>query len=668
MSAHERSEQPGLIRPAAAALRRGLTWRSVLIGIVASAFVGDWTQYAELIIHGTQLSFTFPPIGGFFIFLCIFVFFNVLLRAIHRPLSLTTPELVVVFTMTVMASGIASQALAQILLPMIAGPFYFASPENRWDELLLAHVPDWMAPRDPLVVRGLFEAWPLPVPWREWLGPLVWWTVLVLASYVVMMSLVTIFRRQWIERERLLFPLIVLPVKVVETPDRGRLLSDFFRNPIMWLGVALAFGVHFYNGLNGYYPHLPMLTVATLGGTPVSTAGWPVPWNALGTIRFAAMPMIIGLSFLLTREVAFSLWALYWLGQLEAVLGRALGIGGLTTAAGGDAYPFPGMQTAGAYLALSAVSLWVAREPIMQIIRGRLTFRRDQADGDEPMPFPLAVWGGLAAFVVMIAWSSAAGMPVPVAVLLWIVFFGYALAMTRLLAEGGMPWLDHPAWAAQDVVRALVPYRAMRPAGWAAVSMATAYCYHLRVVPMPRIMQSLKLSHETDTDARAITWSLLIATLVAIPVSYYFVLGAGYVHGGVAINPARFVTLARYPGQYLERVTSVGLKSPDWMSLAIMGYAALKLGFLSFMRMRFLWWPLHPVAFAMSFNVYVVREWLSVMIGWACQTVAMRYGGYRTVQRWRPFFLGLILGAMLVSGAWLLIDGVTGLRDHKILY
>jgi hypothetical protein len=38
------------------------------------------------------------------------------------------------------------------------------------------------------------------------------------------------------------------------------------------------------------------------------------------------------------------------------------------------------------------------------------------------------------------------------------------------------------------------------------------------------------------------------------------------------------------------------------------------------------------------------------------------------VQRYRPLFLGMILGAMLVCGVWLIIDGITGLRDHKILY
>ncbi len=668
MSAADDAPQYAPAESTTTAALQGLTWRAVLIGIVASVFLGDWTQYAELIIHGTQLSFTFPPIGGFFIFLCIYLVFNVVLRAVHRPLALTTPELVLVFTVTVMASGIASQGLAQIMLPMIAGPFYYASAENDWGELLLRHVPEWMAPRDPFAVRGLFEAWPFGVPWGDWLVPLLAWTALVLASYVVMMSLLTLFRRQWIERERLLFPLIVLPVRVVEAPAPARLVNDFLRNPYTWAGVAVAFGIHFYNGLHGYYLQLPMLEACQLGGQRVSTAGWGTPWNALGTIRFAAMPMIVGLSFLLTREVAFSLWALYWLGEGEAVLGRALGIDGLTTAAGGDSWPFPGHQTAGSYLALAAVSVWIARRPLADLVRRGLALRRSPGEEREPLTIRAAVWAGLIAFIVVLGWSSYAGVPLLVALLLWTVVFGYAVAMTRLLAEGGMPWLDHPSWAAQDVVRALVPYRAMPVRGWAAVSMLTSVAYHLRVNPMPRMMQSLKLAQETQTANRAITWALALATVVAIPVSYHFLLAAGYVHGGVAINPARFVTLARYPGVYMERVSTIALRHTDWISLAIMGYAALKLVLLSFLRIRFIWWPLHPVAYAMSFNVYVIREWLSVLIGWLCQTVAMRYGGYRAVQRYRPFFLGLILGAMLVSGVWLLIDGVTGLRDHKILY
>ncbi len=650
------------------AKRIGLTWRSLLVGVAACVFLGDWSQYAELIIHGTQISLTYPPIGGFFVFLCIYLFFNVLLRLFHRALALSRAELVVIFTMIVMASGIASIDLAQKLIPMIAGPIYYASAENQYELLFLPHIADWLAPTDPRVVTGLYEGWAFGVPWREWLVPLAAWSAFTVATYVLMMSLLTLFRRQWIERERLLFPLVAVPLEVIEEAPRGRLLNDFFRNPFMWIGLVIAFGLHFYSGLHGYYPNLPKAEVLEIGGKRVPTYSWGRPWSAIGTIRFQFSPLIIGLSFLLTREVSFSLWAFYWLSRLEAVLGVSVGLDGITTAAGGDSFPFPGHQTAGAYLALAAVSIWIARRPLGQIFMSGLTFRKTEEEEEEPLSYRVAVWGGILSSIFLIGWANYAGIPVLIAVILMLVAFGYIVAMTRLVSEGGMPWMDEPHWRAHDIVRAIVPYRALTPANWTAVGMLLAFTYDMRVCPMPRIMQSLKIAEETESSNREQTWSVLIATLVAIPISYYALLAAGYIHGGVAINTYRFVSLARQPGLYMERVSSAPLKHTDLLSLALIAYGALKLIGLSWLRINFLWWPLHPVGYAMTYIVYLAREWLSVLIGWLCQTVLMRYGGHQAFRRYRPLFLGLILGAMLVAGVWLIIDGITGLRDHKILY
>jgi hypothetical protein len=646
----------------------GLTWRSLLIGVAASAFLGHWSQYAELIIHGTQITLTYPPIGGFFVFLCIYVLFNMLLKPVHRRLALTRAELVIIFTMIVMASGIASIDLAQKLIPMIAGPYYYASAETQYEQLFLPHVAGWLAPSDPRVVTALYEGWAFGVPWPEWLAPLAAWSAFTLASYVLMMSILTLFRRQWIERERLLFPLVAVPLEVIEEAPRGRLLNDFFRNPFMWIGLAIAFGIHFYQGLHGYYPQLPEVVAFNIGGKAVPTYAWGRPWSAIGTLRFQVSPLIIGLSFLLTREVSFSLWALYWLSRLEAVVGTMIGLDGITTAAGGGSFPFPGHQTAGAYLALAAVSIWIARRPLMQMFVSGLTFQKAADEEHEPISYRVAVWGGILSFVFLIVWCNYAGMPVLVAVLVLVVAFGYVTAMTRIISEGGMPWTHEPNWGAHDVLRAIVPFRSISMANWTSVGMLLAFTHDMRVCPMPRIMQSLKISQECDTDDRQLTWSLVIATLVAIPVSYWALLAAGYIHGGVAINTYRFVSLARQPGLYLERVASVPLKHTDWLSLALVGYGAAKLVALSLLRINYLWWPLHPVGYAMSHIVYLAREWLSVLIGWLCQTVLMRYGGHQAFRRYRPFFLGLILGAMLVAGVWLIIDGITGLRDHKILY
>ncbi len=650
------------------AKRFGLTWRAVLIGIAASAFLGDWSQYAELIIHGTQITLTYPPIGGFLVFMGIYLVFNVILRAVHRDFSLTQAELVIIFTTIVMASGIASIDLAQKLIPMMVGPYYYASPENQYSLFFLPHIAQWLAPSDPRIVTPLFEGWNLGVPWRAWLIPLTAWTAFTLATYVVMLSVVTIFRKQWIDRERLLFPLVAVPLEMTDPAPRRRLLNDFFRNPLVWIGIVLGFAPHFYNGLHGYYPSIPESEIFRIGGTRVPTYPWGIPWSAMGTLRFQIAPLIIGLSFLLTREVSFSLWAFYWLGRLEAVVGTALGLNGIGISAGGDSFPFPGHQTAGAYLALAGVSIWIAREPLKRIFMRGLTLQKDPEEENEPISYRMAVWGGLISFGFMVVWASYAGMPVLIAIPLLLIAFGYLLAMTRLTSEGGMPWMYEPMWRSHDIIRAMVPYRTITSANWASVAMMMIFTHDMRVSPMPRIMQSLKLAEDTDTGNRAITWSIIIGTVIAIPVSYWAMLKAGYTHGGVAINTYRFVNLARQPGQFMERLQANPLGTPDWLSLSLIGYGGLKLLALSFMRVNYLWWPLHPVGYAMSYIVYVAREWLSILIGWACQTALMRYGGHRSFRRFRPLFLGLILGAMLAGGFWLVVDGFTGLRDHKILY
>jgi len=297
-----------------------------------------------------------------------------------------------------------------------------------------------------------------------------------------------------------------------------------------------------------------------------------------------------------------------------------------------------------------------------------LTLHKSEEEEHEPLSYRAAVWGGILAFAFIIAWCNYAGMPVLIAVPLMLVAFGYLMAMTRLVSEGGMPWMDEPHWRAHDILRAVVPFRSISMANWTSMGMLLAFTHDMRVCPMPRIMQSLKISGECGTSERELTWAILLATLVAIPVSYWALLSAGYIHGGVAINQYRFVSLARQTGLYMERITSSPLKHTDWLSLGLIGYGAAKLLALSFLRINYLWWPLHPVGYAMSYISYLTREWLSVLVGWLCQTVIMRYGGHQAFRRYRPFFLGLILGAMLVAGLWLIIDGITGLRDHKILY
>jgi len=649
-------------------LASGLTARSVIIGTLLCVFMSYWSQYAELVIHGTQISLTYPPIGAFIIFVCLYAISNIGLRALWPPLALTRPELVVIFTMLVISAGISSIDLAQKLIPMITGPYYYATAANHYQELFWEYIPAWMAPSGERVVRGLYEGSARGVPWDAWWVPLGTWTAFTLATYVVMVCLLTLVRRQWIDSEKLLFPLVVVPLEVMAEPERGRLLSEFFRNKIMWIGCAAGFLVHFYNGLPGYIPGLPVLEICQWGKI-VPTGPWGRPWSSWWEIRFAVLPLIIGLSFLLTSEVSFSLWAFYWLGKFEQALGVSLGLEGLTLRTPGASFPFTGHQTAGAYLAFAGASLWIARRPIKQIIAAGLGLSSKAPDDvDEPLSYRASVWGLVLGLAFMVGWCAYAGIPILVSLAILLICHGYLLAMTRLVAEAGMPWVAEPDWRSHDIIRSVLPTATMTPKAWTGVGMLLAYTHDMRVSSMPRILQCFKMTEQAQMSNRHHTVAIAIAVLVSIPFSYWAFLEAGYTHGGITINLYRFSSLARQPGIYMERVLTQSITHTDWPGLAIIGYGAAKTIALVVLRMKYLWWPLHPVGYVMSYITYLHREWLSVMIGWASQALLLRYGGHTAYRKMRPFFLGLILGAMLACGLWLLIDGFTGLRDHKILY
>ena len=43
-----------------------------------------------------------------------------------------------------------------------------------------------------------------------------------------------------------------------------------------------------------------------------------------------------------------------------------------------------------------------------------------------------------------------------------------------------------------------------------------------------------------------------------------------------------------------------------------------------------------------------------------------RWGGLRGFRRFRPFFLGLVLGEFLIAALWLGIDALLGVTGHNV--
>ena len=77
---------------------------------------------------------------------------------------------------------------------------------------------------------------------------------------------------------------------------------------------------------------------------------------------------------------------------------------------------------------------------------------------------------------------------------------------------------------------------------------------------------------------------------------------------------------------------------------------------LQFLRTRLLWWPLHPIGYVAAGAMYLDYFASCFFFGWLARLTIFRLAGTKGYRRWLPFFLGLILGDLLILGFWDIVD------------
>ena len=191
---------------------RCLTWRSLLIGSFLAVSLGAGAPYGSLALRGSYLALDFSNAGALFLFFTLVLLCHTGLKLIHQRLGFQNGELVVIYIMALVASPIPMAHMAR-LLSIISGVSYYASPENEWASLIHPHVPGWLTLQDNSAIKYFFEGLPegAAIPWSAWKTPLLAWLSLALALHFATICLVVILRRQWIQHERLAFPLVRLP-------------------------------------------------------------------------------------------------------------------------------------------------------------------------------------------------------------------------------------------------------------------------------------------------------------------------------------------------------------------------------------------------------------------------------------------------------------------------
>ena len=70
---------------------------------------------------------------------------------------------------------------------------------------------------------------------------------------------------------------------------------------------------------------------------------------------------------------------------------------------------------------------------------------------------------------------------------------------------------------------------------------------------------------------------------------------------------------------------------------------------LGLFRLRFWWWPFHPVGYLAANTWGMQIYYMPFFLGWALKVVVIRYGGLRLYRATVPLAIGLIVGDQLNS-------------------
>ncbi len=639
----------------------GVTFRSLLAGALIAFCISVGAPYGNMVLRGSYMALDFSTAGAIFLFFVFVFFVHTFLGLLHPRLAFHRQELAVVYIMGIVGCAIPTMGLTEYLLPIISGAVYYASPENEWNQLIHPYIRTWLVPQDYEAVKFFYEGAPrnYALPWAVWLKPLVAWVPLILSIYFSMICISVVLRRQWIVRERLAFPLVQVPMAMIEDGERPSIIKPFFKSGLMWVGFALPFIVGSLRALHNYYNFIPSVNLQT---------SIPLFRNATALQIVLSFPML-GFSYFVNLEIAFAIWFFNLLARVQEGIFGILGITSTQKLYYAASFPVLAHQGMGAMLVLAIFGLWTAKPHLADVWRKAIKGDPSIDDSDEMLSYRTAVFGLLISNLFIFGWLWLAGMAWWVLPIYLSAMYLLFIAVTRVVAEGGIAAARAPL-IASDFVTSGLGNTVLGPHTLTALGFTFVWAADIRTFVLASCANGLKLAEDTlGRHKRSLFGAIALSILISMGTSIVTVLYLSYEYGGINLNGWFFGPTGGpvYPFNFISGHLNdpQGPNITGWISTLSGGTV---MGLLMLARQHFLWWPLHPLGFAVSTISMTNYISFSVFLAWLIKSLILRYGGPTLFQRARPFFLGLILGQFAVAGFWLIVDFFTGMTDNNIYW
>jgi hypothetical protein len=564
----------------------------------------------------------------------------------HRVFA--SPQLVFIFIAVMVMSGFPGQQLVTYLYIGLVGVQHYATPENKWQETFFDFIPSWLVPsKDPddPAVRWAFYGMPpgQSIPWHEWIVPLAVWTPYILAILLLGATTTALLRRRWADEEHMLFPLAQIPVEMLSYDSERARLPKVFRQWVFWAAFAIPVVLYSKNALHYYFPGIPETDLTPDIGAVFKGR----PWDMLNYFPYYYYFEMMGIAYLVSDDLAFSLW-FFWIFRRLGAVGRELV--GLTNHA--DFFEHQGI---GAYLALGLMYVWNARHSLRQIAEKAVFGRGNFDDSREPMSARFMVFGFLASLATIVLWGQAIGAAWWAALLLFVLYLISMVVLTRIVSEAGVFAVWSPFQNQERLIVKALGVGALGPRTITALGYMGYKIRDTASMTPGNVIQGYKMADMAWLNPRSV-WAMMAASLVvALFASHGPSLYAIYTHSipGLGWWPKNSGGLL---GQSIAGhiLANKPYEPGNYGNMALGAATVLVLNFL---RQRFVWWIFHPLAFAalMGPSWMGDRYGFSIFLGWLARRITQRFGGYIAYRTGRAAAVGMIVGNAVVLLTWTIV-------------
>jgi len=613
-----------------------ITLRAILIGLVLVVVNAYWVGIASELWY---CMFTLVnPFSNAIFTLTFLIALGYALGKISKKLSLSPAELLVIYVMVTMVSTISGATTMTPLLGALTQPFWFASPENEWRSLFWRHIPSWFTVTDTKILEGYFHGESTFHTIRHlkaWFIPILTWSLFTFLLYFSLLCINSILRKQWVETEKLSYPIVQLPLAMATN-------RQFFKSRLMWIGFAVSASIRIMNGFHDLFPVIPQIPYTYR----LDQFFTDKPWNAIGYTTMYFNLGIVGLTYFIPLNLSFSCWFFFWLTRGERVFASVVGWKS----------SYLNERASGAWLGIGLLALWLSRRHLTAFAKHVLGLTQ-MDDSQEPLRYRWAVLMFLASIAAITMFCYFAGMSVWAVLVFYVLYSFLAIAIARVRAGLGPPYHEVIGINPRGMMVQMFGSRRLHGANLTVLTFLYAFNRCNRAHPMPCQIESFKLGERANMNNRRLILAIALATGVGAVATFWSYLQISYNYGVLG----ELHGWIRHAGWESFNPLQRWLQYPqgtDVRAVTFIGGGFLFVFFLHAMRSRFLWWPLYPSGYVLSGARWggMIYFWFPVMISWLIKSVILKYGGLKVHRKAVLFFFGLILGDFTFRSIWSIVS------------